>query len=87
MAVPETTVDEDSDLPAGYNDIWSTRQITAVQSEAQPFGKESSANKHFWLGVFSSDACHHSAALLWIDNVRHLNVPWLAQLGDPLEDG
>jgi hypothetical protein len=59
MPVPEATVDENNDAPPRQGDIWFTRQVCSVKSEAEAKPMQQFADSDLWLGVGALHAAHH----------------------------
>lgn len=63
MLMPEASVNEDGQSEFRQDDIWSSRQILAVQTESKPHGMKLFPDKDFWFSILRLDFCHHPASL------------------------
>ncbi len=68
--MPEAPMDLDRDSQAGENEIGSSGQVTAVQSEAVATRVGRAANGKFRPGILAANAAHHAAARLCVDYVH-----------------
>lgn len=75
MAMPETAVNEDRDLPGGQNDVRPARQSGRMQPEAQARAVKALAEHDFWLGISAADTRHHTRPRAGINYVDHGSNP------------
>lgn len=71
VAVPEATVNEDHGAMTREHQVWTARQVTAMQAESQPLREQQTAQSTLRHRVLVANGAHHAAARLPINNVRH----------------
>jgi hypothetical protein len=59
VSVPETAMNEDNSLIPGENNVGFAGKLSAVQAEAESFGKQLLAEQEFGLCILPPDAGHH----------------------------
>jgi hypothetical protein len=78
MGVPKAAMNENCQSKAPDDDVWLSRQVSNVQSEAIARAMEDTSNRKFRRRVLASDASHMSTALLrgeWIQALALYSVP------------
>jgi hypothetical protein len=59
VAVPEATVHKYDSFPFGQYDVWLTREIATMQTEAVPHSVQDAANFDLRLRVKGADLAHN----------------------------
>lgn len=68
--MPETAVHKYYRVMAWQHDVWCSRQLTTVQSEAQSKHMKHLANNNFRLGIATAYRGHIATSLLWRDLIH-----------------
>ena len=74
MSMPEAAIDQDDGPVFSQNQIRLSGEFSVVKAVPKPECMEAAPDQHFGSGVSASDACHHPAAGLFVDNVSHQNI-------------
>lgn len=74
MTVPETSVDKDDFAPRREHDVWTSRQITALERVAVPKPMQRVPKQEFWLGVLLADLRHDEGAAFGFNVIGHYPI-------------
>ena len=75
--MPETSMHKDNNLVFRENQIWFSRQLFGMKSEAKSPAMQIFSNQKFWFGVLALNAGHHPAACRFINDINHQASSWL----------
>lgn len=71
MAMPETPMNKDYRAVLRKYDVRTAWKRAHMQAKSKPASVEVAANGNFGCGIASTNASHHPASCLAIDNVGH----------------
>ena len=69
--MPETSMYKDDCLVFRENQIWFSRQLFGMKSEAKTSAMQIFSNQKLWLGVLALNASHHPTTGSRINNINH----------------